>query len=238
VSPNRDSNEIIEFLIKNGANVDYKAKYIPSALLQAVIVKNADVVQTLIKYRANVNDTFGSDNFTALMQACLEGSDLIVNILLKNGANVNMINSTGMSALNFATEYINRYPERKLKFLNIIKMLIEHNADITDKIMSSIDKINDRNIRNAIFLLIKQNRLEDYLLLFEHAKKLLSGGNEHLISQFKEQIQGSDMLYTGEVLPYIFKREPDSGKQRRKMSKKKRSKRSKKRSCRRHIVRY
>jgi len=237
VSPNRDSNEIIEFLIKNGANVNCKAKYVPSALLQAVIVKNSDVVQTLIKYRANVNDTFGSDNFTALMQACLEGSDLIVYILLKNDANVNMINSTGMSALNFATEYINRYPERKLKFLNIIKMLIEHHADITDKIVSSIHKINDRNIRNTIFLLIKQNSLEDYLLLFEHAKKPLAGGEYPLLSQFKEQVQGSDILYTEEVLPYVIKREPDSGKQRRKRSKKKRSKRSKKRSCRRHIVR-
>jgi ankyrin repeat protein len=58
--------------------------------------------QLLVTYGANVNDTFGSLNTTVLMSSSFHGHSKIVEYLLKKGADMNMVDSQGSTALGYA----------------------------------------------------------------------------------------------------------------------------------------
>lgn len=102
VASNNGHTEIVEMLLKAGANVDARNKYGYTALIEASWGSHVDIVRMLLKAGAHVNaeNHFG---YTALIEASINGNTTdIVEMLLKAGADVNVRDITGQTALTSA----------------------------------------------------------------------------------------------------------------------------------------
>lgn len=87
-----------------------------------------DIVSYLISCNADLNLTDSNENYTALMFACIdpnEGNDLIVKMLLGAGADPDILNINGETALMIACKYTNN-----INCINIIELLIKSNCNI------------------------------------------------------------------------------------------------------------
>ncbi len=94
--------EAIEWLVKNGAEIDAISKdrgY--SAVMDAVWKLSPDIVELLIKLGANLNFV-SNDGQTALIVATGSSSSKICEMLVKNGADPCFKDHMGMSALDYA----------------------------------------------------------------------------------------------------------------------------------------
>lgn len=94
--------EIIEWLVKNGAEIDAISKdrgY--SAVMDAVWKMNPEIVELLIKLGANLNFV-SNDGQTALIVATGSSNSKICEMLVKNGADPCFKDHMGMSALDYA----------------------------------------------------------------------------------------------------------------------------------------
>lgn len=96
--------EIAKILLQAGANpncVEQNEDYSP--LIFAILSRSSNLVETFIRYGADVN--FIDDDYeTPLMKAATESTAEIVQLLIDNGANVNFVETDGMgwTALMFA----------------------------------------------------------------------------------------------------------------------------------------
>ncbi|AKI79758.1 hypothetical protein QJ850_gp029 [Acanthamoeba polyphaga mimivirus] len=125
---NKNDVEIIRLLIKYGANVNFVNEY--TVLSQAIDITSnfgPEVVQLLLENGADPNYVY--DNETVLLkifesyQKSMVGNDLLnVPILLKYGANPNILDKSGNNAILLAIK--NKFP------IKIIKLLIDNNTDI------------------------------------------------------------------------------------------------------------
>jgi len=89
-------------LIENGADIfDFDDEGV-SVFDIAIIYDNIDIVNYLIEQGKDVNQTSRKSGFTALMGAACYGREEIVKILLQHGANQNVRDSKGFSAIDFA----------------------------------------------------------------------------------------------------------------------------------------
>lgn len=107
--------EIIEMLLKSGANVDIpiqrcdfsyfskKTNDSSTLLIESVRSKNIKIVNLLILYNANVN-LQDSKGLTALMWATKKECKNIVDILLKAYADISIKDNNGYTALNLSTK--------------------------------------------------------------------------------------------------------------------------------------
>lgn len=96
-------NEIFEYLINKGCNIDHKCYNGNTALIYACSNKNTDMVRELLKKNANVKIKNRS-GYTPLMYACKTGNLDIVNLLLSvDKTNINEKNEDGYTALMFAS---------------------------------------------------------------------------------------------------------------------------------------
>lgn len=96
---NKGNTEIVEMLLKAGANVDARNKYCYTALIEASWGSHIDIVRMLLKAGADVNaqNHFG---YTALIEASINGNTTdIVKMLLDAGADVNVRDITSQTAL-------------------------------------------------------------------------------------------------------------------------------------------
>lgn len=108
--------EIIEMLLKSGANVDIpiqrcdfsyfskKTNDSSTLLIESVRSKNIKIVNLLILYNANVN-LQDSKGLTALMWATKKECKNIVDILLKAYADISIKDNNGYTALNLSTKH-------------------------------------------------------------------------------------------------------------------------------------
>ena len=102
VASNNGHTEIVEMLLKAGANVDARNKYCYTALIEASWGSHVDIIRMLLKAGADVNaqNHFG---YTALIEASINGNTTdIVEMLLDAGADVNVRDITGQTALTNA----------------------------------------------------------------------------------------------------------------------------------------
>ncbi|HPH07920.1 MAG: quinoprotein dehydrogenase-associated putative ABC transporter substrate-binding protein [Methylotenera sp.] len=91
-------------MLDNNANPDFAmgaAKY--NALMLAVTKGNLTLAQTLLQYKANPNAT-NAGGVTPLMIAAHRNHDMIVSLLLKAGAKVDVKDDEGKTALMIAKE--------------------------------------------------------------------------------------------------------------------------------------
>ena len=94
--------EITKLLVENGADIDAKDNEGWSALMEASYEGHLKVVKYLVEKgidRVNVKD---NDGWTALMRASWRGYLEIVQYLVEIGADINIKNKDGKTALDWA----------------------------------------------------------------------------------------------------------------------------------------
>ena len=111
--------QVINFLIKHGANVELQDKDGRTALHHAV--GNYETVRCLIENGANVNATT-NDNCTPLMIASKYDDLRVINLLIKHGANVELQDKDGRTALYHAVMEPWNY--------RTVRCLIENGANV------------------------------------------------------------------------------------------------------------
>lgn len=126
--------EMVDILLKNGANIDAKDRQNRTPLFYAAAHGEAKVVEKLLQYGANVNAKSSLFAYsyhisdTSLHYAIRNGNSEIVKILLQHGVNPNEV-----ILLQENDEFIhNEYPLHCAVlngFLEIVEILLEHGAD-------------------------------------------------------------------------------------------------------------
>lgn len=92
--------DMVEFLISKGADVNVRDSHGHTALMNAVKREKVDIVKLLIKKKADVNMIVpNAGNITALEWAAIIANKNIFDILIKNGANINMKNHLGYTTV-------------------------------------------------------------------------------------------------------------------------------------------
>lgn len=121
----KEARTMVQILLNHGADPDAASTYgeCGTPLQLATELKNVEMVKLLLDYKANPNSVANKMIHTALQMAARDGCKEIVEILLKNGADVNSpaAKSAGATALQFAAMG---------GFLGLAYLLLEYGADI------------------------------------------------------------------------------------------------------------
>lgn len=120
-----DKLEIIQYLLEKGSAIDRCNNEGDSYLGYAIKYSTTSMVQLLVEHGADVNYVDWNKN-SPLSYAILMKSEPIVSLLLEHGAEADFVDIFDYSLLAYA---INEY-----NILNIIKMLVEHGADVNFEI--------------------------------------------------------------------------------------------------------
>ncbi len=137
----RNGNNIITDTPQNDMKCDSKGEEIKSMTIQnhkfhpGITNKNDQLIEAATKGNlpdvknalaegADVNYQENYYHSTALMNASGQGYLAIVELLLKNGANVNVKGNVGMTALMMASS---------MGHAEVVKILLDHGADVTAK---------------------------------------------------------------------------------------------------------
>lgn len=127
IAANKGNLKLVKLLVKNGANVNAKSDG-ANPLYFAIFAesdKNSRILKYLIKKGANVNTQM--DNFTALWMAAHKGQEKTVEILLKNGADINYKTNLSSNPIEAIVTTYNADIKKKEK---ILKIMIKYGADI------------------------------------------------------------------------------------------------------------
>jgi ankyrin repeat protein len=96
------SVEFIKFLVQNGANLFVLDDQGLSAVDVAIKFKRKDIVTFCIEQGFDINISKRKSGITPLMLASCFNDIEMIEILLKNGAEINTIDNHGMSAKDYA----------------------------------------------------------------------------------------------------------------------------------------
>ena len=96
------SLEFIEFLVQNGADLFALDDQGLSAVDIAIKFKRKDIVAFCLSQGFDMNETKRKSGMTPLMLASCFSDIKMIELLLKNGADVNKIDNHGMSAKDYA----------------------------------------------------------------------------------------------------------------------------------------
>ena len=132
----------IKKCIDNKINIDFSNN---SILILAIMNEYIDMIKLIINYISDINDNYNYDFMSPLHLACDIGNIEIVQLLLENGADIDVLDNDFMTPLHYAS---NR------NHFKIIKKLIKYKAKINQS-----DKYN----RLPIHLTTDQN-ITKYLL--------------------------------------------------------------------------
>ena len=120
---NIGNNEVIQFLLKLGSDVDHCNKEGTTALKLASESGHEQVVKSLVSAGAKLNIQ-DNDKWTALMIASGKGHTEIVEQLLKEHADINIQDNEGWTALMIASEN---------GHIHIIEQILNENANVNTK---------------------------------------------------------------------------------------------------------
>jgi len=113
----------VHMMLKKEPELAYlKDKKGISAFFYAVANGHADIVHTLLRVTRQPDDVESEKGFTPLLIAATNGHDAIVRILLEHGANPNLRNFDGVTALHNAVFE---------KQIEVVRLLLKHGADPT-----------------------------------------------------------------------------------------------------------
>jgi len=146
--------DLIDTLLKNikKDNVNVKDSFGKNALFYAILAEkgdNADIVYHLIKAGINPNEVDNVEGNTALIIATNKNMKDTVKCLLEFGANPNIQNLSGNSALHVAV--INNSTS-----IDIIKLLIHYKANL---------ELPNKENSNSLDLAVKLNKTNIYEIL-------------------------------------------------------------------------
>lgn len=115
--------DAVRILLSNGADVNACDAIGDTPILCAVQTGIPEMTQTMLEYGANVNVRNGWEA-TPLLQAVSQGHNAnsrVIEVLLRNGADVNVVEWSNTSALRTAVVFAN---------VAVIKTLLEYGADV------------------------------------------------------------------------------------------------------------
>ncbi|XP_040289762.1 serine/threonine-protein phosphatase 6 regulatory ankyrin repeat subunit A-like [Bufo bufo] len=119
----RGHTSVVKALLQKGAQVDARTKENYTALHIAVENCKPQVVQTLLGFGAQVQPKGGKDQETPLhIAARIKDGQKVAEILLKSGADVNMEQSDGETAMHVAAQHGN---------IKMIRALLEEGGEVT-----------------------------------------------------------------------------------------------------------
>ena len=96
-------NELVEVLIKAGADINTTSKQKMTALNYAINANNLDAIKLLIEKGADPNTVVNKETGqTLLMRAAENGRNDLVEALIEAGADINTTSKQKMTALNYA----------------------------------------------------------------------------------------------------------------------------------------
>ncbi len=170
--------DIVELLIKNGANVNKMSRG-NSPLYIAAWHGHLDIAKFLIKHGANVN-IVNSRGETPVTQAACNGKLDILELLIDYGADLNISNNLRWTPLYLATMN---------KHLKVIQFLIEHGAGaIPQDQQNSIKNVDVKTLLEAQEYadnLLKPGLTENISLNQEKEEIIIA----RLINKIKSQIE-------------------------------------------------
>lgn len=114
-------------LLKSGIKLDTEdtVNSLTAACPERDSEARIDILNTLLQHGADINK-IGRDNYSVLMQAASNGDLAVVRFLISKGADVNIANTYGQTALMYAVKDHNNEKDRA----SIVSLLLEHGADI------------------------------------------------------------------------------------------------------------
>ncbi|CAG8636920.1 18120_t:CDS:1, partial [Racocetra fulgida] len=153
--------EVVNTLIKYGANVDAVDHNNQTVLRWAAENSYVRIVKTLIEHGANV-DAINNHGQTVLHWAAENGNIEVVKALIKHRANVNFINSNSCTALHMAA---------RNGHIEIVKILIKHDVNINtinDNYSSISLVLASENGHTALYRAARNGHMESFKILLEH----------------------------------------------------------------------
>ena len=106
------NTELVSLLVEKGADLEALAlgrgmAYIETALSMAVGTNQVNIVEELLSHKANPNFILNrpearEDNISLLMLACATKNHILVDVLIKSGANVHFRNAKGQTPLMYS----------------------------------------------------------------------------------------------------------------------------------------
>lgn len=135
--------EMIELLIKNGADVNIENHFGDSPLMQAVLKGEHELVELLIKHGANINhkNRFGD---TPLQEAVNRDLIVMAKILIDNGADVNAQGKHGDTVLHTSVRRGNH---------SMARVLVQSGAEVdikNDDDRVALDLAVGRNMKREL----------------------------------------------------------------------------------------
>ncbi len=182
-----ENEEVVTFLLENGAETNVKAKNGDTALLKACHKKNIKIVDLLLKKGANINEIYSVYDKSTLLQylCCNDQCAEVIEFLLKNNASIDIKNNKGMTPLHIAClkgckenvrMLLNNGAQTNINaqdlqgdtalhravdcgHLEIVQLLLTYGADVT--------KINNRE-ETALTIGFRLGKLDIIKKLIEH----------------------------------------------------------------------
>lgn len=125
-----------ELLLKNGADVNIQGRIGQTPLF---IARSKDAVNLLIQYKVSVNAREFRNSRTRLFSLTQQGELELVEVLVENGADINIQDRIGQTPLFNAAYY---------KRTNVVKFILKHGANIN---------IRDKRGRTPLFSAISRD---------------------------------------------------------------------------------
>jgi len=143
-----DSILMVEMLLQHGANPNHKDNYENDSYQKAVLLRKSGILKMLFtksKYTIiDINNVY-RDNKTLLMYATSNVDIRCVLVLLKNGANPNIITSDTKTALTELFTH-NTYNKNKQRYnnniYNIFQLLLEYKVDLFFKTLHGVSYLH------------------------------------------------------------------------------------------------
>lgn len=163
--------KLFKLLIDNGANVNYHNKLGgQSPLIEASSYKQYDskFAKDLVGKGANVNDTTRNSpnaQVSPLMAASRSGNILIVEYLLKQGANINYRNNFGSTALG-ESMLTQKY--------DIALLLLDNGADFLSPIYNGIDEYGKSTVPISMLTALRNAMTEIGTPEYEQKKEIIN----------------------------------------------------------------
>lgn len=147
IKTNKD--HIVERLIKLGAEIDKKNSSYMTPLLIAISEKKYKIIETLLKKGASPNYSGAEGDMNPIGMALKMGDSMMIEILLRNGADIKKYNRFMETPLHIALK-----TEKRVLPSHIAKLI--YYGDINSK---------DVNGETPLHILLRKHRWKDYTMI-------------------------------------------------------------------------